>query len=65
MITATMPRSTERNHMSSLILVAIATAVVFAYTAVYLVRVVRDDRARQADGQADQWRASTEKSAGR
>ena len=29
--------------MISLILVAIATAAVFAYTAVYLVRVVRDD----------------------
>jgi hypothetical protein len=33
--------------MISLILVAIATATVFAYTAVYLVRVVRDDGARQ------------------
>ena len=33
--------------MISLLLVAIATAAVFAYTAVYLVRVVRDDGARQ------------------
>ena len=32
--------------MISLILVAIPTAADFAYTAVYLVRVVRDDGAR-------------------